>query len=161
MLRRSAILCSAQPMPPAKPGRLRKMHAPLVAASAQGRLVLEVVLLEIALLAESLRHQLPVLRREMSHCGVQLGAIVVVRQERAVRAASVVRPAGDDALARGRAEHAGPAGEQPRQVGGDDVLAVVRVDELHPFAREIEGHFGGRDLLVCGTGHTCCHRTRR
>ncbi len=54
-----------------------------------------------------------------------------------MRAAAVGGPAGDDAVA-AAAEDAGPAGEQPGQVGADQVLGVDRVDELDPLAGKVE-----------------------
>ena len=79
----------------------------------------------------------------LAHSVVQAGPVVVVGQERAVRAAAVVGTVFDGALTRRRAEHARPARQQPGQVGGDQVLGIVRVVELHPLAREVQFDFAG------------------
>ena len=54
-----------------------------------------------------------------------------------MRAAAVGGAAGDDAVA-AAAEDAGPAGQQPGQVGPDEVLGVGRVGELDPLPGEVE-----------------------
>ena len=76
-----------------------------------------------------------------------------------MRAAAVVRALADDALACRRAEHAGPVREQPRHIGGNEVLGVVGVEEFDPLAREIEVDLRGRIDLRGAPGLTCCHRS--
>jgi hypothetical protein len=97
------------------------------------------------------------LRRRRFHPGLVVG----VGEERAVRAAALLRPAGHDAVA-GRAEDAGPAGQQPGQVGADEVLVVGRVEELDPLAREVEvdlsGAGGGRSVQDDADLVTAAHR---
>ena len=63
--------------------------------------------------------------------------VVLVGEERAVRAAAVGGPALDDAVA-AAAEDARPARQQPGQVGPDEVVGVGRVGELDPFAGKVE-----------------------
>jgi hypothetical protein len=79
------------------------------------------------------------------------GLVVGVGEEGAVRAAAVLGPAGDDPVA-GGSEDAGPAGQQPGEVGADHVLVVGRVGELDPFTRKVE-----RDLAGTGGGRLVHH----
>ena len=74
---------------------------------------------------------------------IEPGAVVVVGQERAVRATAVIRPALHRAAARRGAEHTRPAREQPGEVGRNQVLRISRVVELHPLAGEVQFHFSG------------------
>ena len=140
---RSAMRCSAQPLPPAKPGRLRKTQAP-----STTRVRSEPSPLSSAAESSSVQSprptggELPVLVGEGGDRGGDPRQVVVVGEEGAVAAAAVVRPSLDDAGA-AAAEDAGPGRGQPGQVGADDVLRVGRVGELDPLAGEVE-----RDLLV-------------
>ena len=124
-------------------GTVEEDAGTVVAAGAQRRLVVEVVLLDVTLLAETLLHELPVLGCEHLHRLVQLLQVLLVGEERAVRAAAVVGSVGDDALAGRGAEHAGPVREQPRHVRGDEVLVVVGIEEFDPFPSEVEGRTSG------------------
>ena len=118
------------------------MHAPLCAGAVL-LFALVLVEFEVALAAQALFAKLPILIGELGHSIIQPGPVVLVRQKRPVRATSVIRTVGDGALAGRRTKHTGPAGEQPGQVGGDQMLGIVRVVELHPFAREVQFDFTG------------------
>ncbi len=59
-----------------------------------------------------------------------------------MRAAAVPGAAGHDPVA-GGAEDTGPAGQQPGEVGADQVLLVGGVDELDPFPGEVEVDLAG------------------
>ena len=100
--RLSALVCSAQPMPPAKPGPVQEDAGALVLSGPQVGFAVVLVHLEVALAAQTLRPELPVLVGQRLDRVVEAGAVVVVGQERAVRAAPVVGSALDRALA-GRA----------------------------------------------------------
>src|SRR6185437_15912485 len=87
--------------------------------------------------------------------------VVLVGEERAVTAAAVAGPARDDAVA-AAAEDAGPARAQPGQVGADPLGVIGRIDEIDPFAREVQAHFGGddRQLRAHPREPTRCRRPR-
>ena len=133
-----ALLCSAQPTPPAKPGPVQEDARVLVLAGAVLGLAVVLVEFQIALAAQALFAELPVVVGQLLHRVVQAGAVVVVGQERTVRAAPVVRAALDRALAGRRAEHTRPSRQQPGQVRRDQMLGIVGVVELHPFAGEVQ-----------------------
>src|SRR5215475_12424639 len=73
--------------------------------------------------------------------------VVLIGEERAVRAASVAGPAGHDAVAATR-EDARPPGQQPRDIGTDHVLRIGRIAELDVFARKVERHFAIARVVV-------------
>ena len=90
----SALLCSAQPMPPAKPGPVQEDAGALVLSGPQVRLAVVLVHLEVALAAQPLVAELPVVVGQLLDRVVESGDVVVVGHERAVAAAAVVgRPA--------------------------------------------------------------------
>src|SRR6185312_7167652 len=80
----------------------------LVPAGPVLRLAVMLVELQISLAAQAFFAKLPVGVGELFHRVVQAGAVVVVGQERTVRATPVVRAARHRALAGRSAEHTGP-----------------------------------------------------
>ena len=112
-------------------------------------LVVEVSLFEIPLLAEgilarSLLVELPVVRGEHGDALREMFSVVLVGQVGAVAAAAVVGSAVDDPLARRCSEDTCPVRQQPGQVGVDEVFWVRGIEELIPFAREVEWYLGSR-----------------
>ena len=115
----------------------------LVLSGAQVGLVVILVHLEIAPAAQALFPELPILVRQLLHRSIEPLAVVLVGQERAVRAAAVNGPTLDGALTPRRAENARTPRQQPSQIGGDHVLGIVGVVELHPFTGEIQLDLAG------------------
>ena len=92
---------------------------------------------QLAVLLDRLRTQLPVIVGQLGGELAHPLLVGLVGEERAVAAATVRRAAGEDAVA-APAEDAGPARAEPCQIGTDDVIGIGRVDELHPFAGEVQ-----------------------
>jgi hypothetical protein len=135
-----------------KAGAVQKDAGALVFPRAQVGLVVVLVHLEVALLAEPLIAVLPVLVGKQLDRLFQVGDVVLVRHERAVRTAPVVGSALDGSLAGGRAEHTRPPREQPRHVGGDQMFRVVGIVKLHPLTGKVEFNL---------TGMRCAHKIQR
>ena len=127
---------------------LSKAHA--LAAARIGTLIADPALVRV-LRACQAPYPVPAPCAELAVAGLSDAALARtaarVEEVRAERAAAVVRAVGVDALA-AAAEDAGPAGEQPGQVGADQVLGVDRVDELHPFAGEVEVHLPAAGVVL-------------
>ena len=121
-----------------KAGPVQEDARVLVFAGAVHVLAVMLVEFQVALAAQALFAELPVVVGEPAHGVVEPGAVVVVGEERAVRAAPVVGATRHRALAGRRAENTGPARQQPGEVGRDQVLGIVRVVELHPLAGEVQ-----------------------
>src|SRR4029453_781153 len=92
---------------------------------------------------------LPRFRGEFRRRALHAVLVVGVGEERTVRAAAVLGAAGHDAVAGGPRD-AGAPGQQPGQIGADQMLVVGGVEELDPLTGEIEvdlfGPGGGRSV---------------
>jgi hypothetical protein len=100
---------------------------------------------------------LPGVRRQSLDRRLDPVFVVGVGEEGAVRAAPIGCAAGDDPVTR-LAEDAGPAGQQPSEIGTYDVLGVLRVDELDPLTGEVERDFlAPRILGVVDEDVQACH----
>ncbi|CKR28054.1 Uncharacterised protein [Mycobacterium tuberculosis] len=124
-----------------EPGPVQEDTRALVFAGAVLGLAVVLVEFQVALAAQALCPELPVVVGQLVHRVGQPGAVVVVGQERTVRTTAVVWPARDGALAGGCAEYTRPARQQPGKVGRDQVLGIVRVVELHPLTGEVQLDF--------------------
>src|ERR1700738_3683393 len=103
-----AVQCAADA--PGESGPVQEDARVLVFAGAVLRLAVVFVELQIAFAAQALVAELPVVLGQLLYRVVQPGAVVVVGQERAVRATPVVRAARDGALTGGGAEYTVPGG---------------------------------------------------
>ena len=141
---RSASPCRAQPSPPSKPGRLRKMQAPswtAVLRSPSSSVSIQAFLRPRVV-------ELPVLPVEHLHERPDALLVVLVGEVRAERAAAVVGPLGVDALA-ALAEDAHPARREPGQVAAEHLVVVGGVAELHPGAGKDKIYFWHAGNSTC------------
>ncbi len=126
---------------------VQKDAGALVLSGSKVGLILIGVHLQVALAAHALLVELPVGLSQLRHRGIEVGAVVVIGEERSVRTASVVGTARHGALAGRCAEDACPVRQQPGQVGGDKMLVIGWVVELNPFAGEVQVYLAG--VLAC------------
>ena len=82
--------------------------------------------------------KLPLLRRELLGHVTDRPVIGLLREMCSERTTSVVRTAGEDALA-AVAEDTGPPRAEPGEVTAEALLRVARVGELDPDARHVQG----------------------
>ena len=152
----SALQCSAHPMPPAKPGRLRKMQAPLYFRVRRLRLAVVLVQLEVALAAQALRRG-TASRRRCSFVTASSSRARRRRRTRTRRGCSSRRRAGPRRCPGSRrAEDAGPARHSHVRSARDQMLGVVGVVELHPLPGEVQ--FDLRAGIVCARSRTVTKR---
>src|SRR5262249_53160957 len=142
-----------------KLGPVQEDARALVSAGPELHFALMLVEFEVALAAQALFAELPVGVGELGHSVVEPGPVVVVGQKRAVRATSVIGTSCYGALARRGTEYARPAGQQPGQIRGNQMLGIVRVVELHPFTREVQFDFTRMTWLrTCHRLHASPHQ---
>ena len=135
---RSASPWSAQPAPPANPGRFRKTQAPSTTR------VLRAPSSSVSVHASRLCRGvlLPDLRGELGDEALDpLARRPCRRSARRACSSRRVGLLGVDARAAG-AEDAGPVRRQPGQVAAEDLVGVGRVEELDPRAREVQVDLG-------------------